>query len=130
MSEYQAQSTLRSALGAKCPRCSQGQLFSSRVSLTLRKDCDRCGLDYGFAEAGDGPAVFAIFILGVLVLAGAMIAEFKLGIPYLYHMPFWLIMTPLLALFLLRRLKATLLTIQYSQREDAPGRHADPDKTA
>lgn len=60
--------------------------------------------------------MFAIFILGALVLAGAMIAEFKLGIPYLYHMPFWLLATPLLAIFCLKRLKATLMAVQYAQR--------------
>ncbi|MFM9938891.1 MAG: DUF983 domain-containing protein [Hyphomicrobiaceae bacterium] len=118
MNEPQAASTIRSTLGATCPRCSRGPLFVGRVSLSLRKSCDRCGLDYGFAEAGDGPAVFAIFILGVLVLAGAMIAEFKLGIPYLYHMPFWALATPLLALWLLRRLKAALMAIQFSQQSD------------
>ena len=49
--------------------------------MSLRSACDRCGLDYKFADAGDGPAIFAIFILGFLVLGGAMIAEFKFGAP-------------------------------------------------
>ena len=112
MNEHPTPSTLRSALGARCPRCSRGPLFTGALSLTLRQRCDSCDLDYGFAEVGDGPAVFAIFILGTLVLAGAMIAEFKLGIPYVYHMPFWLIVTPLLAILALRTLRAALLAMQ------------------
>lgn len=107
-------------LRARCPRCGRGHLFAGPLTLNVAKGCDHCGLDYTFAEIGDGPAVFAIFILGVVVLAGAMIAEFKLGIPYLYHMPFWVVVTPLLALWLLRRLKSTLMAIQYSQRKDGP----------
>ena len=38
----------------------------------LRDKCERCGLDYRFIDTGDGPAVFAIFILGFLVLGGAL----------------------------------------------------------
>jgi len=40
----------------RCPRCRQGKLFSGL--LTLRKKCEGCGLDYSFADAGDGPAIF------------------------------------------------------------------------
>ena len=38
--------------------CSQG-------FLDLRPRCEACGLDYGFADAGDGPAVFVILIGGL-----------------------------------------------------------------
>lgn len=75
--------------------------------------CTACGLDLGFAEKGDGPAVFAIFILGFLVLGGALIAEFKFGVPVWGHVVLWGLLTPLLALGLLRSLKATLIAMQY-----------------
>jgi uncharacterized protein (DUF983 family) len=110
----------KAILLGRCPRCGTGRLFASPFTLTIARDCDHCHLDYSFAEIGDGPAVFAIFILGVVVLAGAMIAEFKLGIPFIYHMPVWVVVTPLLALWLLRRLKATLMAIQHSQRGNGP----------
>jgi uncharacterized protein (DUF983 family) len=105
-----------SVLRARCPRCGTGRLFTGAFTLRLAPACDQCGLDYGFAEIGDGPAVFAIFILGAVVLAAAMIAEFKLGVPYLLHMPVWFVVTPLLAIWLLRRLKAVLMAIQHHQR--------------
>ncbi len=120
MSKQQSAAPAKAILMARCPRCGRGHMFAGPFTLTVARDCDHCHLDYTFAEIGDGPAVFAIFILGVVVLAGAMIAEFKLGIPYIYHMPVWVIVTPLLALWLLRRLKATLMAIQYSQRGDGP----------
>ena len=58
------------------PALRQGRAVPA--GLVLRETCDRCGLDYAFADSGDGPAVFAIFILGFLVLGGALLAEFKL----------------------------------------------------
>jgi uncharacterized protein (DUF983 family) len=51
-------------LRARCPRCGEGRLFQG--FLTLRPKCERCGLDYSFADAADGPAVFVIFISGFI----------------------------------------------------------------
>ena len=52
--------------------------------------------DYGFADSGDGPAVFAIFILGFLVLGGALLVEFRLEPPVWVHLVLWGLLTPLL----------------------------------
>ncbi len=98
-------------LKARCPRCGQGPLF--RSGLVLREKCERCGLSYAFADSGDGPAVFAIFILGFVVLGGALWVEFRLGPPVWVHVLLWGLLTPLLALLLLRLLKATLIALQY-----------------
>ena len=72
---------------ARCPRCGEGALF--RRGLTLRENCDRCGLSYAFADSGDGPAVFAILILGFLVLGGALLVEFRLDPPVWVHVVLW-----------------------------------------
>lgn len=48
-----------------CPRCGNGRLFDG--FLTVKPACSACGLDYGFADAGDGPAVFVMLIVGFLV---------------------------------------------------------------
>ena len=53
-------------LRGRCPRCGEGRLFHG--FLSLRPACERCGLDYGFADAGDGPAVFVILIGGFIVV--------------------------------------------------------------
>ena len=53
-------------LACRCPRCGKGRLFHG--FLTLAPRCERCGLDYSFADAGDGPAVFVIFIAGFIVV--------------------------------------------------------------
>ena len=59
-----------------CPRCGKGKLF--RGFLTLRPHCEVCGLDYGFADAGDGPAVFIILFAGFIVVAAALIMAYAL----------------------------------------------------
>ncbi len=93
--------------------------------LELRSRCDACSLDYKFIDTGDGPAVFAIFILGVLVLGAALIAEFKFGVTVWGHVLLWGILTPLLALGILRVLKATLIALQYKHKAEQ-GRLAEP----
>ena len=102
------------ALAGRCPRCGQGALF--RSGLILRDRCERCGLSYAFADSGDGPAVFAIFILGFLVLGGALWVEFRFEPPIWVHVVLWGLLTPLLALGLLRLLKAGLIALQYKHK--------------
>jgi uncharacterized protein (DUF983 family) len=69
-------------------------------------------------DSGDGPAVFAILILGFLVLALALVAEFKFGVPVWLHVLLWGILTPLLAFFLLRILKGVLIGLQYKHKAE------------
>jgi uncharacterized protein (DUF983 family) len=112
-------SALAAGLTGRCPRCGQGPLF--RSGLIVRDRCGRCGLSYAFADAGDGPAVFAIFILGFLVLAGALWVEFRLEPPVWVHVALWGVLTPLLALALLRVLKASLIALQYKHKAGEGG---------
>ncbi|MGH8028680.1 MAG: DUF983 domain-containing protein, partial [Arenimonas sp.] len=66
-------SPLTAGLFARCPRCGKGRLFKN--GLELRENCESCALDYKFIDTGDGPAVFAIFILGFVVLGMALYVE-------------------------------------------------------
>src|SRR6185437_6686783 len=50
----------------RCPLCGKGKLFEG--FLTLKSKCDVCGLDFSFANAGDGPAIFVIMIAGAIVV--------------------------------------------------------------
>lgn len=109
-------SALAAGLKGRCPRCGRGALFKSSLGLTLREKCDRCSLSYAFADSGDGPAVFAILILGFVVLGGALLLEFKLHAPVWLHVVVWGLLTPVLALILLRTLKGTLVALQYKHQ--------------
>ena len=114
--------TAATGIAGRCPRCGKGQVF--RRGLVVAQGCDRCGLDYAFINTGDGPAVFAIFILGFFVLGGALIAEFKFGVSPLFHVITWGLLTPAVAFVLLRGLKGLLIYLQYRNKAEE-GRRAD-----
>ncbi len=109
-------SPLIAGLTCRCPRCGKGPLFQQL--LGMRDKCSACGLNYAFVDTGDGPAVFAIFILGFLCLGGTLIAEFKFGVPWWAHVMMLGVITPLLAIVLLRFLKATLIALQYKNKAE------------
>ena len=67
LTAFHAPSSLRSGLLCRCPRCGEGKLYSG--FLKLAKRCDRCDLDYGFADPADGPAFFVMTGVGIMVIA-------------------------------------------------------------
>ncbi len=101
----------------RCPRCGVGPLFTSMWSLDVAAKCPSCQLDLSFADSGDGPAVFAIMLLGFLMLGAALILEFKVGPPWWVH-AIWAPVTMGLALGMLRPMKATLIALQYRHKAE------------
>lgn len=123
-------SPLSAGLRGRCPRCGKAPLFDGL--LGLRDSCSKCGLNFRFIDTGDGPAVFAIMILGAVVLGGALWFEFRFGPPVWQHVVLWGVVTPVLAIGLLRFLKATLAALQYKHKAEE-GRVAtghDTDRSA
>ncbi|TMJ68867.1 MAG: DUF983 domain-containing protein [Alphaproteobacteria bacterium] len=111
MNEVPAISPIRAALGCRCPRCGQGRLFTGL--LKVRGACEVCGLDLSGQDAGDGPAVFVILFLGLIVVALAALVEIKFSPPIWIHLALW---TPFIiggAIAMLRPLKAGLIALQY-----------------
>ncbi len=106
-----------------CPRCGKGRLFDGPLTLTVLDKCSVCGLDYKFVDSGDGPAVFAIFILGFLMFGSALLFEFAFHPPLWLHVVIWTPVTLFLAFGLLRPLKALLMALQYRHKA-AEGRLA------
>jgi uncharacterized protein (DUF983 family) len=112
-------------LRCRCPRCGEGRLLQG--FLRLRPRCERCGLDYGFADAGDGPAVFVILIGGFVVVFAALAVEFAYQPPYWLHAVLWLPLIMIVTLVPLRALKGVLIALQYHHRA-AEGRLQDQSK--
>jgi uncharacterized protein (DUF983 family) len=106
--------TAYAILLARCPRCGLGPLFSGY--LTQAKSCSACALDLSRYDAGDGPAVFAILIVGFLVAGGALIVEVSYQPPYWLHALIWGPAILILSLGILRPLKAWLIVSQYRHR--------------
>ena len=111
---YPPPSPIGVALSCACPRCGRGKLFSG--FLALRPSCSECGLDYSFIDAGDGPAVFVIFIVGFVVIGLALWVELTITPPIWVHMLLWIPLTLILSFGLLRPLKALLIALQYQNR--------------
>ena len=108
-------SPLVAALLCRCPRCGRAPLFTGY--LKVRAACPVCGLDLGFAESGDGPAIFIIFIVGFLIMALAALVETMFHpAPYI-HLVLWIHATIVLSMLLLRPFKAFMVAMLY--RNDA-----------
>ena len=108
---YAEADPVKAATRGRCPRCGEGKLFAG--FLTLAKRCSHCGLDYEFADSGDGPAVFVILIIGFVVCGLALWLEVSLSPPLWVHFLLWVPLTLILCLPLLRILKGTMIGLQY-----------------
>jgi uncharacterized protein (DUF983 family) len=104
-------SVLSAALKGRCPRCGKGRLFKGY--LALQPSCTACKLDFSGFEAGDGPAVFVILIVGAIVAGGALLTEVAFQPPYWVHALIWGPALVILSLAFLRPLKAGLIVLQY-----------------
>ncbi len=101
----------RTGIRGRCPRCGQGHLFKSFLSLA--KSCEVCGLDYGFADPADGPAFFVIcFACVPSVILGIWI-EMAYQAPYWVHLVTTLPFMLLTCIPPLRPLKGWLVASQF-----------------
>ena len=103
--------SIATGLAGRCPRCRKGHLFAG--FLAVRKDCEACGLDYSFADAGDGPAIFVILISGFIVVGAALIVEVIYQPPFWLHAVLWGPLILAVTLLPLRLLKGLLIVLQY-----------------
>jgi len=99
----------------RCPRCGKGALFQG--FLTLAPCCAACGLDYSFADTGDGPSFFASFLGGFLTLLVGVYAQ------VVYSPSWWvyallLIVGSVATIGLIRPLKGVLVALQYANKAE------------
>lgn len=98
----------------RCPRCGEGKLLQG--FLDIRPRCEACGLDYTFADAGDGPAVFVILVAGFIVVGCALAVELLYEPPLWLHAVLWLPLILIVTLLPLRALKGLLIALQYRNK--------------
>lgn len=91
--------------------------------IKLKPVCLSCGLDYAMFDAGDGPAVFGILIVGAIVAGLALYVEFTYSPPYWLHAVLWIPLIVILSLLFLRLSKSTLLVLQYKHKAGEGRRH-------
>lgn len=107
-------STAKAALLGRCPRCGGASLFDGY--LKVAPACRACGLDYAVFDAGDGPAVFVILIVGAIVAGSALFVEVAYQPPYWVHAALWIPLICVLSFVLLRLVKSLLLVLQYKHK--------------
>lgn len=114
MSHYPPQKPFAVGLAGKCPRCGRGPLFKGY--LGLRENCTACGLDYARADAGDGPAVFVIFIVGFAAVLSAILIRYGFGAPMWAAFAVSAALAIGLTLALLRALKGVVIAVQFNNK--------------
>jgi uncharacterized protein (DUF983 family) len=108
-----APSSLKAAISGDCPRCGARTLFDGWVRFAAR--CRQCGLDLDGFNVGDGPAAFLIFIVGAIVVAGAITVDGAFSPPWWVHL-IWIPVTAALTIGGLRVSKAWLLAQEFRHR--------------
>jgi uncharacterized protein (DUF983 family) len=111
-----APSPFLTGLKGCCPNCGKGPLFAGY--LTLRPRCENCGLDYAFADSGDGPAFFVMSIVGIVVVGLALWVEFTYTPPLWLHMILWSSLAIVMSLALMRPAKGLMVALQFHHKAE------------
>ena len=106
----------------RCPQFGVGALFQSY--LKFRDACAACGADFKSADAGDGPAVFVILIVGAIVAPLLIILQFGLELPGWLALTITMVAAVVLCLALLPPFKAVLFAFQWKHKA-REATHAD-----
>ncbi len=117
MSATQGPSLVAAALLGRCPRCGKGKLFKGL--LDIRESCEVCGLDLRAHDAGDGPAVAGIFVIGALAVGLALWVDVRYAPPLWVHALVWPLFVLPLSVLTMRWAKAALAGLQWRHRRDA-----------
>jgi uncharacterized protein (DUF983 family) len=109
-----APSAWTAGLMLRCPQCGQGGVFQGY--LKFRDHCRACGADFRAADAGDGPAVFVILIVGAIVAPLLFILQFVLDLPAWLALTLTMIAAIGLCLALLPPFKSVLFALQWKHK--------------
>jgi len=84
--------------------------------LKFRDHCRVCGADFKAADAGDGPAVFIILIVGAIVTPLLIILQFGLKLPGWLALSLTMVAAIALCLALLPPFKSLLFALQWKHK--------------
>ncbi|MET4732753.1 uncharacterized protein (DUF983 family) [Thalassospira sp. MBR-102] len=98
----------------KCPNCGHGLAFGGY--LKLRQECDCCAHPIGEYRCDDAPPYFTIFIVGHIVVGGALTMEQSIQPSMALQLSVWLPITVLLCLGFLPFIKGAVLGTQWAMK--------------
>lgn len=84
--------------------------------LRFRDRCAACGADFKAADAGDGPAVFIILIVGAIVTPLLIVLQFGWKLPGWLALTITMIAAVVLCLALLPPFKSLLFALQWKHK--------------
>ena len=113
---YPPASVYRDGLLGHCPRCSKGRLFDGLLAVAPK--CEVCGLDFSFADTGDGPAIFVMTIAGFLIVGLGLYIEVVYQPSYWVHVAIFLPLSAIVCIGLLRPAKGLLIALQYFNKAE------------
>ncbi len=91
--------------------------------LKLAGHCRACGANFKAADAGDGPAVFVILIVGAIVAPLLLVLQFGFDLPDWLALTLTMLAAVVLCLSLLPPFKATLFALQWKHKASEATRH-------
>ena len=105
---------VQTGLSGRCPECGEGRLFKSMLGFT--DSCSACGADFTDEDAGDGPAVFVIFIIGIFIIPMALGFHMILSPPVAVTFILWGIIIIATSLWLLRLMRGVMFNIAWQRK--------------
>lgn len=109
-----APSPWMAGLQLRCPQCGKGEVFQGY--LKFRDHCRVCGADFKSADAGDGPAVFVILIVGAIVAPLLIILQFGFDLPGWIALSATMVAAVVLCLAFLPPFKSLLFAFQWKHK--------------
>jgi uncharacterized protein (DUF983 family) len=114
MSQRSLKLSLWRGFRKRCPGCGEGQLFNSYTKTV--SECATCHEDLLHHQADDAPPYFTMMLVGHTVVPLLLVVE-KIWHPALWlHFVLWLPLTVIMTLWLLPRVKGSIIGLQWALR--------------
>lgn len=101
-------------LRGRCPQCGEGTLFNGFLKFAPR--CEGCGANFDIEDAGDGPAVFVIFLAGFIIIPLALAFQLISGASTFVTLIIWVPILIIFCLALLRPLRGVMFNLQWKNK--------------
>ncbi len=114
-----AHSSYGTGLRCRCPRWGTGIVFSSLLEVGER--CFECELDLSVQDSGNGPAVFVIFISGLIVTGLAFWFEMAVTQSLWLNLVLWIPLITVGLIALLWSFNAVLVVLEFRHKAGEAG---------
>ncbi len=108
-------SPILAGLAGRCPNCGKRSIFDG--FLALKSTCPACGFDLSRADTGDGPAFFASFLGGFLLLAAGIWMQISFEPPVWAYVVLFVV-GAVFIVGLIRPLKGLLTALQFANKAE------------